>query len=308
VTAIAIRNPEHWHDLRAGHVGGSEVAALFGVQPDYAMSHWTLWQVKSGRMAPPFVDSERPKWGRRLEAVIAEAVAEERGWHIHAMTDYHAKGRLGATLDFQAYERPELPGALEIKNADWLVHKRQWSDGEPPPHILLQLQTQLAVTGWQWGAVACLVGGNHLEIYRYDRRPKLIAEIEARVAAFWESIEAGKEPPIDGSDSTAAALKALFPEALDDEVDMSADNELPAACASYLHAAAARREAEKAEAAARNVIVAKLGDHGRAICEGFRVSAPAVPASPDKIITAAMVGTVVKGRSGYRRLNVKELT
>ena len=78
---IPIRSQEHWHELRSRNVGASEVAALFGCQPDYAMSHYTLWHVKAGRMDPPEINGERPKWGLRLEKVIAEAWGERNGVH-----------------------------------------------------------------------------------------------------------------------------------------------------------------------------------------------------------------------------------
>ncbi len=46
-------NPAEWHAQRARNVGASEIAALFGVQPDYALSHYALWHVKAGKAPPP---------------------------------------------------------------------------------------------------------------------------------------------------------------------------------------------------------------------------------------------------------------
>lgn len=309
MTVTPIRDEAHWHALRSKHVGASEVAALFGVQPAYAMSAFTLWQVKAGRVPPPEVTGARPAWGRRLEAVVAEAVAETNGWRVENVTDYHDHDGLGATLDFAAWKPDSAsPGALEVKNVDWLAHRRAWTGHEPPLAIILQLQSQLAVTGWTWGAVACLIGGNELAIYEYDRRPKVIAEIAARVAAFWTAISEDKPPPPDGTDSTSATLNALFPMADAEPLDLSADNEAPDLCARYLHAGVARREAEAAEKAARNAILAKVGLHARATCNGFRIGAPAIAATPDRTVTADMIGTVIKGRAGYRRINVAEVS
>ena len=74
-------SPE-WHKLRAAHIGGSEVAALFDCQPGYALSRYALWMVKSDHAPAPPVDGVRPKWGLRLEATIAEAAQEEGNWKI----------------------------------------------------------------------------------------------------------------------------------------------------------------------------------------------------------------------------------
>lgn len=299
---------DEWHAIRARHVGGSEVAALFGVQPDYAMSHYALWHVKAGLAPPPVVDNPRVKWGLRLERAIADAAAEENGWTIEPggyRTDETTPG-LGCTLDFVIAADPaeEGPGVLEIKNADWLVHRRSWSDGEPPLHILLQLQHQLAATGYGWGVVGCLVGGNDLRLYRYKARPKLIGEIRAKVAAFWASIDAGKPPPVDGSDSATAVLRALYPEPVDEIADLTADNELPGLCADLLNASERRRAAEKDEQAAKNAIAAKLGNHLAAECEGFRIRVAVTPEKPDRV---AEPGEIIKGRAASRRLSIKEL-
>ena len=134
-----------WHAARARVVGASEVAALFGCSPH--TSHWSLWQIKAGRVAAPDLSGDqRVTWGLRLESVIADAVAEERGWTILPgghRTSSRVEG-WGCTLDREIGDRGG--GVLEVKNVDWLVRKREWGD-EPPPHILLQLQAQLGVTG-----------------------------------------------------------------------------------------------------------------------------------------------------------------
>jgi len=306
VTIIVPYSAE-WHLARRSVIGASEVAALFGVQADYQMSHYTLWQVKSGRIPEPGVDGERPRWGKMLEDAIGAAAAETYGWTIAPgrwLRDKHCA--LAATLDFEIVA-PE-PAVLETKNVDWIVHRRQWG-AEPPIHVQLQHQAQLAVTGLANGYVCALVGGNHLERYEFAARPKIIDETRRRVDAFWKSVEEGREPPIDGSDSTAAAVKALFPESTDDEpADMTGDNALPQLCADMLNAAESRKAAEKTEQAAKSGILAKLGAHAKAKCEGFFISAADVKATPDKIITDEMVGQTIKGRAGYRRISVKELT
>lgn len=306
-TSVFIHDSPEWHALRLGNVGASEIAALFGVQAPYALSHYALWMVKSGRVSPPEVNNPRTQWGLRLEEAIAAGVAEQQGWAVTKggyVTDDTTPG-LGCTLDYvaEAADQDGL-GALELKNVDWLVHKRSWVDGEPPLPILLQLQAQLACTGWKWGAVASLVGGNDLRVYRYDARPKLIADIRRKVRAFWQSIEDGREPSVDGSDSAAAVLRALYPEVVDEEADFSSDNELPEVCADLLAAAADRKAAASREDEAKNRLAAKLGEHKRAFAQGYRISVAVTSGKPDR---AAEPGEIISGRKESRRFQVKEI-
>lgn len=309
---VSQRGPD-WHAARAKHVGGSECSALFDCQPEYALSRFALWMTKAGRVPPPEVDNARARWGLRLEPFIAEVAAEENGWTVSKggyISDPTTSG-LGCTLDYIVNEpgqtETELgfagPGALELKASDWLAHRRTWTDEEPPPHVLLQLQHQLAATGYSWGVVACFVGGNDLRIYRYRVREKLIAEIRKRVAEFWQSIREGKEPPIDGSDGAKYALRTLFPEVEDDVIDLTGDNEWPTLCAELLDLSERRKTLEKDEAARKNAIELKLAGHRRGFGGGYAASFSITPEKPKRPATP---GEIIHGRSEVRRLLVKE--
>lgn len=309
-TDVITRSPA-WHARRLQHIGGSEIAALFGAQPDYALSHYALWHVKAGRVPAPEVDGERIRWGLRLESFIAGGAAEQEGWTIRKggyVSDPTTHG-MGCTLDY-VIEAPgpndegyEGPGALELKNADWLVHKRAWTNDEPPSHILLQHQHQLGCTGYSWGAVACLVGGNELRIYRYAARPKLIAEIRRRVADFWASIAEGRVPAVDGSDGASAVLAALYPELADDAIDMSDNNEWAEAADEMYAAAAARKLANDRYDAAKNRIAAILGPHRRGFGNGWAVNVAVTPANPGR---EPKPGELIGKRAEVRRYTVKE--
>lgn len=258
---IPVANEAEWHELRAKHVGASESACLFGAQPDYAMSHYQMWQVKSGRIPAPVVDGPRIRAGKILEAGIAQVVAVEHGLKIEQWVGYAENDTtpgMGCTPDYQILDTE--PGLLEIKSVDFLQHKQKWGD-EPPLHIQLQLQHQLHCTGLKWGFVGALVGGNEPKVYRFDYRPKVGAEIEKRIAAFWASIEAKQEPEADGSGSTAVALAAMFPDAVPAKaIDMDGDNEFPTRWAALVQAKSDRKAAEATERTSKNWLMAKIGD------------------------------------------------
>src|SRR5262252_2968053 len=187
--ALNIRNAGHWHDLRAGHVGGSEVPALFGEHPQ--LTRYELHLIKSGLIpAPELEDVERIWWGKRLEPVIADGVAHQTGWHIRKIHRYWTARpglALGGTPDYEIMGKVvpagfSGPGILELKAVDRLIVSRRWDDGTPPLGHLLQLQTYLGLTGRSWGAIGALVGGNELRVSVYARMPAVVGIIEREVA------------------------------------------------------------------------------------------------------------------------------
>lgn len=314
LTTFVHDSPE-WHAMRARHVGSSEVACLFDLAPEdtpgYLKSRFALWHIKAGNAPPLFTDNERIRWGNRLEAVIAEIAGAENKWSVQKggyFTDTQCPG-LGASLDYVIDYDPleDGPGVLELKNVDWLVHKRSWGD-EPPPHILLQLMHQLAATGYSWGAVCCLVGGNDLRTYRYAARPKILADIREKVTAFWRSIDEGREPPVDGSESASQVLHALYPEPTDDSIDMSGINEWSEAAHGLFMAAQARKEASASYDLAKNRIVKLLDGHQRGWGNGWSVSGAVTADNPGKAITQADVGKIVGKRKGSISYTAKEMT
>jgi predicted phage-related endonuclease len=188
--------------FRASHVGASEVAALFDCSP--YLTHFELWHRKAGNISTPEFNAlhdgtpedERIYWGVRLEAAIIEAAKERYGYVDRDQVGSLSNGKgLGGHPDRRVICPQRGPGILEVKTADWLVRK-QWGD-EPPMHYLVQSQAYQGLDGVAWGDVLVLVGGNKLERFRYDFRPKIYAEIEKRVEAFWQSIEANDPPPAD---------------------------------------------------------------------------------------------------------------
>lgn len=269
-------DPAAWHALRLKNIGGSESPALLGCQPDYALSPFALWAVKSGRIPAPPVDNERIRWGIAMEPVIAAEAAKDMGWTIakgRYATDDECPG-LAATLDYEITDAPKEwaeglvgPGVLQIKNVDGKIFYQSWSaaveggDHEPPLHIILQVQHELAASAYQWGYVGALVGGNDLKLWPYRRRERVIDTLRERVTAFWQSVRDGKAPAVDGSDSTYSALQGLYASRIP-----ASEAVIPDEAIGELHEAAAGLVIERAAAAAatersqlhRNVLLAAL--------------------------------------------------
>lgn len=161
---------ERWLECRAhgpkGNieytVGGSDVAAIFGVSP------WTtpleLWMIKKGR-AKPVVKSnaKQLEMGHLLEPIAAYWYQEKTG---DTVTDdtymYQHADHPYALADFDrrfTRKADGEPGILECKSCSY--HKAgDWADGAYPLYYELQLRFYLAVADVNHGAFSAIWGNN----------------------------------------------------------------------------------------------------------------------------------------------------
>lgn len=287
-----------WLKARKRYLGASEVAALWGAQAAYAPSLYTLFHIKRGDLEDPNVDGERPAWGRRLEDAIAEGAAETYGWTLRPGTWVpDDESGIAATIDRYIVQESRIAEILETKNTDWLVHRKTWTDDEPPIFIQLQLQAQLAVTRLPIGHIVPLIGGNHLEKYTYPRNDRIIDEMRERAREFWRDVKVGKEPPADGSQSTADTLKALWPEAvLGKQYDATEDMAFWDEIAKLKDATERRKAAEKEERAAKAFLAQRMADAEAATVNGAVIAT---------YKTVSRTGYTVKPTT-YRQFALKE--
>lgn len=295
MASVRIENEEHWKSLRAKHVGGSEIAALFD-----ACSYLTrleLWLAKRGELSGEMSDNARTFWGRYLEDAIAQGVAATKGWAVENPKAYFTcddTPGMGCTPDrvIAHASHRDTPGLLQIKNTDWLVFKK-WEDGEPPLQYHLQLQHELACTGHAWGALAVLIGGNDLKVFEYDAHDGVQAKLKRAVTQFWASVESGAMPKATGDDYDV--VRELYQDSFGEIIDLTGDNEMPVLCAAALDAGSRRLAAEKEEKAAKAGIMQKVGEASYARCDGFGIKRTQVNRA-EHIVKA----------SSYIKLTVKE--
>lgn len=289
--------------FRASVVGASEVAALFGAHP--WLTEFELWHRKAGNVATPdFGGDERVEWGIRLEPVIIGAACDRWGYRKARTPQRLVNGAgIGGHPD-QIVTCPDRGrGVLEVKTVDWLIAKG-WGD-EPPLNYLLQVMAYMGLSGCDWGDVIVLVGGNELRRFQYEFRPKLWVEIVARVRAFWASVADGDAPKPDYS-RDLSTINALYPEATDELVDLRTNNLAADAAARWLAGKALEKQGRAQADAAQAELLDKMGSAGVALLDGMTVKCPTVRAMPDREITPAMVGEIIKGRKSYRRFNIVE--
>lgn len=143
-------------------VGGSDVAAIFGVSP------WTtpleLWLIKKGRIKPPEKsNADQLQMGHLLEPIAAywyeqksgNTVTEDTNLYQHADYPYALANfdrRFTRTSDGK-------PGILECKSCTY--HKAgDWADDAIPLYYELQLRFYLAVADVEIGAFSAVWGNN----------------------------------------------------------------------------------------------------------------------------------------------------
>jgi putative phage-type endonuclease len=217
---------ESWLNARIRGIGASEVAAVVGLDPH--KSAYALWCEKTGLVEASGDGeiSEAAEWGNVLEPVIAEKFARETGRLLqdHGRTTIWRNSdvpNVFATLDREivAAADDDGNGVLEIKAPGYL-QREYWEEGAPERH-LIQAQTQLAVTGYRWGAIAALIGGQDYRSYTILRDDELIELLVQRVDEFMVCVRDGIPPVPDGSESTRRVLKKLWPEDSGAEIDLA---------------------------------------------------------------------------------------
>lgn len=298
--------------FRAQHVGASEATALFGCNP--WLTEFELWHRKKGNIAVPefnalradgSLESERIFWGVRLEAAIIDGSKERYGYIDREPADPPlTNGRgFGGHPDRRVFCPVRgSNGIVETKMVDWLERKK-WGD-EPPLNYLVQANGYAGLDKVGWFDLLVLVGGNKLERFQYDFRPALYAKTEKLVEAFWQSIHANKPPKADYT-RDVAAMAEIYADAGDTLIDLTRDNRMAEVLQEYLEAKADETAAGCRVDAAKCEILEKLGENTSALVDGYSCRVPVVGGSADKIITAEMVGQVIKGRAAHRRFYVK---
>lgn len=302
--ATVLQMPSDGDDeFRASHVGASEVAALFDASP--WLTRFELWHRKAGAIATPdFAGDERMRWGVLLEPIIIREACERYGWEPVETPKRLSNGRgLGGHPDKFVRTGEGKIICVEGKAVDWLQFKK-WGD-EPQLHYLLQPQTYCGLAGIDGTAIVALVGGNKLEKWEGEFRPRLYAEIERRVIEFWQSVRANDPPPPDFA-RDGDTLTQLLGEPTEEVIDLRHDNAADDLACEWLMAKQAMKAAEQRVEEAKNALLMKIGSAGFAMLPNHRISATQTKRSPDKEITAEMVGTIIKGRKGYRRFEIKE--
>ena len=302
-TVHVMGSREEWKAARFLGIGASEWAACLGMDPRrsplevYADKRRMIEDAARG--IAPQSEPEDPDemeewllWGQLLQRPVASETCRRHGysltdpgaWTILRSTlfpwmfctlDYAVQEILPAPADAGQYDpAPVGPwGALECKNmSGWL--DADWLPGTGgPPVYQVQLQAQLATTGWTWGALAGLLGGNRLRHHRHARHDSFIDAAVVQLDRFWSDVLEGRPPKPDHSASSGRGLEKLY------EIDGAPTVELPPLGLVHLacwdEAQALRARADELEAEASQEVQALMG----------AATYATIPGEPDRVFS-----------------------
>ena len=284
------QTPE-WHAARMTGLGGSEIAAVLGLSK--YESRYALYHRKRGHI-PPQPDNTDMEWGRRLEDAIRAKFAEEhpelvvdhqpgtwasldRPWQI-ANPDGLAFESTGTARDklvateLWRKRMPILPTAVvEIKTA-----RDDWEWGRPgtdeiPPYYLAQARWYLDVFALDVCHLAVLIGGSDYREYLIRPDAEDTTLLREAGATFMADLAEHNVPDIDDHDATYQAVKQLPDGVIDGDVEIDPD-----LADAYLAAIPAAKQAAAEKQRLTSLVLAAIGDHTRAVCNGQRIATRAI--------------------------------
>lgn len=194
---------EVWLDYRRKGIGGSDVAAVYGISPWVTTRE--LYYDKCG--IQPAVQ-EDGNWvamevGHRLESLVAEVFRRKTGFKVWKDSRMFAHPDpalrfMQADLDYMVEDNKGRQGILEIKTTGFF-NRDEWSDDTPPYHYELQARHYMAVMDLDFVWFACLYGNNESQFImcKIERDLDIEKDMIAQESHFWTmNVLAGVEPPI----------------------------------------------------------------------------------------------------------------
>lgn len=210
VKMITFENRDEWLKGRSGRIGGSEAAAIVGLNP--YLSNVELWEIKTGRREREDI-SEKPfvKYGHSAEEHLRELFALDFpqykvGYIDNNMFLNDQYDFMHASLDGYLEDDQGRKGILEIKTTNILqsMQKEKWND-RIPDNYYIQVLHYFIVTEFQFAIlkaqlrfdygkdVQFITKHYHIERSEVEDDINYLLNAERR---FSEYIKTDKMPPL----------------------------------------------------------------------------------------------------------------
>ncbi len=260
---------KEWENLRASTIGGSDAAAILGLNPH--KSAYALWAEKTGKVIPEDISGkEAVRLGTDLEDYVAHRFMEKTGKKVRR--ENYTVFRDDMPYAHANYDRLVIGerAGLEIKTTNALNLKR-FKNGEYPANYYVQACHYLLISGLDRWYLAVLVLGIEFKVFTIERDEAELAALKMAEENFWEMIQNDLPPEIDGMDSTVDALNATFlvsdPNAEDvDLTRCAADLAILDECSRQI------KELEEKKKAAQARVMETLGAAEKGFYGGYSVS------------------------------------
>ena len=265
IKKVSTNNREEWLELRSHYLGGSDAAAVVGLNA-YA-SPYSLWAEKTGRV-PGFAGNLATEVGTFLEEFVAQKFAQETGKKVRKCNQSFLNSQYPFAIANIDREIVGEDAGLEIKTTDTLNLKK-FKGGEYPANYYAQMVHYLAVTGKQRWYLAVLIGNKEFKWFTVERDEAEIAALMTAEADFWELVKKDIPPAVDGTAATSDTLKSIYADSNDSVADLySYASDLR----QYMELKKQIKELETMAEELANRVKEFMGASGSGECDGFRVA------------------------------------
>jgi putative phage-type endonuclease len=265
ITKVKTASPEEWRELRSHYIGGSDAAAVVGLNA--FSSPYSLWAEKTGKV-PGFAGDLATEVGTFLEEFVAQKFAQETGKKVRKCNQSFLNSLYPFAIANIDREIIGEDAGLEIKTTDSLNLKK-FSGGEYPANYYVQCVHYMAITGKKRWYLAVLIGNKEFKWFTIERDEAEIAALMTAEAEFWELVKTDTPPAVDGTAATTEAIKTIYAESDDSVCDLTA---FSANLRQYMALKKQIKELETIADEAANKIKEFMGDSGGGECDGFKVS------------------------------------
>ena len=185
-------------------LGSSDAPVVAGVDP-HGTTPWQLWARLVG-LLPPKEDTAAMAWGRRLERLVVERIAEEV--RAESIQDGYTLAR-----DERPWQRATPDALLYLERGEpWLAEAkalRGQVPEEPMLAWLVQCQHQLMVWPDFRGVALGAFGALDFRMWRITPHADLQRALLGREEAFLRLVETETPPPVEAADN--AWLAKAYP-------------------------------------------------------------------------------------------------
>lgn len=220
VKIVSTRNMpyEEWLKWRKAGLGGSEAASIAGLNP--WSSPLKVYMDKINEEVQGIEDNERMRVGRDLEDYVARRFAEETGKKVRKenyLLQHPEHKFMFANLDRVVVGENAF---LECKTTG-SYSKSEWEDGIPL-HYELQCLHYMAVGGFDYGYIACLIGNEKFIWHKIERDEDTIQNLIKIEQDFWfENVLKQVPPDPDGSDDYSDLIKKKYTTSIPESIELA---------------------------------------------------------------------------------------
>ena len=208
ITMFVLGSRDEWLETRAGRIGGSEAAAVLGLNP--YMTNTELWEIKTGkRVQEDIGDKPFVKYGHDAEPHLRDLFALDHpqyqvGYEDNNLFINSRYPWAHASLDGWLTDDEGRFGILEIKTTSILqsMQKEKWNNRIPDNyylqvlHYMMVMEADFAILKAQLkydysSDVFLQVRHYHIERSEVEEDIRFLAEKERD---FWQKVKNGIRP------------------------------------------------------------------------------------------------------------------